>query len=82
MEICPTVNLVTRVIPDYACIARFVRDLATNEIPYCINTDNPYLIHTNLKREYEIVGKELGDDAKTLLDLGMEHAIRHSFIKA
>lgn len=81
LELCPTVNLVTRVIPDYACIANFVRDLAQQEIPYCINTDNPYLIHTNLKREHEIVAKELGADSDTLLDLGMHHAVQHRFLK-
>ncbi len=81
LELCPTVNLVTRVIPDYACIANFVRDLAKNQIPYCINTDNPYLIHTNLKQEYEIIGDELGDDSKPLLDLSERHAIDHQFIK-
>jgi adenosine deaminase len=80
LELCPTVNLVTRVIPDIQSIARFVRDLADQQIPYCINTDNPYLIHTNLKREYEIVGAELGADAATLLDLGMQYAVRHSFL--
>jgi len=80
MEICPTVNLVTRVVPDYACVANFVKTLARNEIPFCINTDNPYLIHTNLKQEYEIIGDELGDDAKPLLDLSMRHAMDHRFI--
>ncbi len=80
LEICPTVNLVTRVIPNYACIANFVRDLNKAEIPFCINTDNPYLIHTNLKQEYEIIGDELGDDAKPLLDLSMRHAMDHRFI--
>jgi len=80
LELCPTVNLVTRVIPDYACIANFVRDLAKNEIAYCINTDNPYLIHTNLKQEYEIIGDELGDDSKPLLDLSERHAADHQFI--
>lgn len=80
LELCPTVNLVTRVIPDFPCIARFVRDLADNDIPYCINTDNPYLIHTNLKQEYEIIGNELGDDAPHLLDLSMQHAAEHQFI--
>lgn len=80
LELCPTVNLVTRVIPDYTCIAGFVRDLAANDIPYCINTDNPYLIHTNLKREYEIVGRELGNDQDPLLRLGTEHAARHRFL--
>lgn len=80
LELCPTVNLVTRVVPDIQSIARFVRDLADHDIAYCINTDNPYLIHTNLQNEYEIVGKELGDSSATLLDLGMQHAARHRFI--
>ncbi|MEI6179015.1 MAG: hypothetical protein WCS43_19140, partial [Verrucomicrobiota bacterium] len=80
LELCPTVNLVTRVIPDFPCIARFVKDLADSDIPYCINTDNPYLIHTNLKQEYEIIGNELKEDAKPLLDLSMQHAIDHRFI--
>ena len=80
LELCPTVNLVTRVIPDFSSIARFVRDLAKNDIPYCINTDNPYLIHTNLKQEHEIVGKELGTDAEPLLKLGMQHAVKHQFL--
>ena len=80
LELCPTVNLVTRVVPDHACIARFVRELAKEEIPFCINTDNPYLIHTNLRREYEIIGGELGADATPLLELGMENARRHRFL--
>ncbi len=80
LELCPTVNLVTRVIPDYQAIAKFVRELAYHKIPYCINTDNPYLIHTNLKQEYEIVGHELGADADTLLELGKQHAVNHRFL--
>jgi adenosine deaminase len=80
LELCPTVNLVTRVIPDYACMGRFVRELAKEQIPFCINTDNPYLIHTNLKREYEIVGAQLGNDAASLLDLGMKYAVEHRFL--
>ncbi len=82
LEICPTVNLVTRVVPDFACVANFVRDLARLGIAYCINTDNPYLIHSNLKHEHEIIGKELGGDASLLLDLGIEHAARHRFLSA
>ena len=80
LELCPTVNLVTRVVPDFACVADFVRDLANLEIPYCINTDNPYLIHSHLKHEHEIIGKELGGDAGPLLELGIGHAARHRFI--
>jgi len=81
LELCPTVNLVTRVVPDYACIAQFVRHLAEHQIPYCINTDNPYLIHTNLKREHEIIGNELAEDSPTLLKLGQDYATHHQFLK-
>lgn len=80
LELCPTVNVVTRVIPDISHIAQFVRELAVSEIPFCINTDNPYLIHTNLRREHEIVGAELGNEAAPLLALGSEHAGRHHFL--
>jgi adenosine deaminase len=80
LELCPTVNLVTRVIDDFADIGHFVRDLAKHDIPYCINTDNPYLIHTNLKREYDLVAAELGNDADTLLELAKTHASQHRFL--
>ena len=82
LELCPTVNLVTRVIDDLSQIGHFVRDLAKNEIPFCINTDNPYLIHTNLKREYDLVASELGNDGAPLLDLSTAHAARHRFLSA
>jgi adenosine deaminase len=80
LEICPTVNRVTQVIPDFACLGHFIRDLARHDIPFCINTDNPYLVHTNLSKEREIIGNELGNDADTLLPLASEHAARHRFI--
>ena len=80
LEICPTVNLVTRVVPDYATVANFVRDLAANDIAYCLNTDNPYLIHTNLRSEYDRIGKELGAEGPSLLELGTGHAWRHRFL--
>ena len=80
LEICPTVNRVTQVIPDFACLGSFIQDLAAHEIPFCVNTDNPYLVHTNLREEFEILGNQLGPDASVLLPLAMEHAARHRFI--
>ncbi len=80
LEICPSVNLVTRVIPDYATIADLIRILAKEEIPYCINTDNPYLIHTNLKQEHDLIHKELGVDGDSLIKLGIEGSKKHSFL--
>ena len=44
------------------------------------NVQDRLIDRFNLKQEYEIVGDELGDDAKPLLDLGMCHAVEHQFI--
>ncbi len=66
LEICPSVNLVTKSIGDISEIAELVRFCHREEIRYTINTDNPYLIHTNLQREFEIVAQALGPDAKLL----------------
>jgi adenosine deaminase len=82
LELCPTVNRVTRVVPDFQWLGGFVRLLAANDVPFCINTDNPYLVHTNLKKEHEIVGAELGADADSLLKLATQHAIQHRFLTA
>lgn len=62
IELCPSVNIVTRSLQNYAEMADVIRLLDKEKIPFCINTDNPYLIHTNLKREYEIMEKELGSE--------------------
>lgn len=80
LELCPTVNRVTRVVPDFSWLGSFVRALVANDIAFCINTDNPYLVHTNLKKEHEIVGAQLGADAKSLLKLAVQHAEGHRFL--
>ena len=81
LEICPTVNRVTQVIPDFATLARFVLDLARDDIPFCICTDNPYLVHTNLRREQEILATELGADAARILAHSEASALAHRFIR-
>lgn len=68
LELCPTVNLVTRSIESLAEMAALVRDLRRDGISFCLNTDGPYLLHTNLRREYEILGAALGADAGMLAE--------------
>jgi adenosine deaminase len=80
LEICPTVNRVTQVIPDFTSLATFVLGLARENIPFCICTDNPYLVHTNLREEHDILAAELGADAPSILALSQESALRHRFI--
>lgn len=59
LEICPSVNIITRSAPNYGMIADVIRLLDKENIPFGINTDNPYLIHTNLQREYDLMIQEL-----------------------
>lgn len=81
LEICPSVNLITRSIKNYTEIANLIRLLHQEEIMYCLNTDNPYLIHTNLQREYDLIAKELGNDA-SILEEAKKNAFRITFLKA
>lgn len=62
IELCPSVNVVTKSLNSYSEMADIIRFLDKQSIAYCINTDNPYIIHTNLQREYDIMEKELGPE--------------------
>ncbi len=81
LEICPTVNLVTRSIQSLEEIADLIRLLDAEKIPFCLNTDNPYLIRTNLLQEYEAMRGALGKDAY-LLDQAQSHAKNSTFMTA
>tara|TARA_B100001248_G_scaffold262503_1_gene258963 strand:- start:66439 stop:67464 length:1026 start_codon:yes stop_codon:yes gene_type:complete len=80
LEICPTVNLVTRSIQDLKEIADLIRLLDKEHIPFCLNTDNPYIVNTNLQREYDLIAEVLGDDAH-LLDQAKSYADQASFLQ-
>jgi adenosine deaminase len=80
LEICPSVNLVTRSISSFKEIADLIILLDKEEVPYCLNTDNPYLIRTNLTREYEIMQEALGAHAH-LLAKAHEYAKEYTFLK-
>jgi adenosine deaminase len=80
LEICPSVNLITRSIGALDELAAFLRRLRAAEVPFSLNTDNPYLIHTNLKREYDLMAEALGGDA-ALLESCHAHARQASFLQ-
>lgn len=80
LEICPSINMVTRSISDFKELADLMVDLTNHEIPFCLGTDNPYLIHTNLRREYDIMREALGDRAE-LLEQCSHHCSVHTFLK-
>lgn len=80
LEICPTVNMVTHSVKSLDELAALIRFLDEMEIAFCLNTDAPYLLHTNLKREYDEMIRVLGD-AHALLQQCHEHARNHTFMK-
>lgn len=80
LEICPTVNLVTRSIQDLKEIADLIRLVDKEQISFCLNTDNPYIVNTNLQREYDLIAKVLGQDAR-LLEKSRAYAEQASFMK-
>lgn len=80
LEICPTVNLVTCSIRSLDEISGLVRTLSSAGVPFCLNTDNPYLIKTNLRQEYDIMAAALGADAG-LLEPCHAHAAAATFLR-
>jgi adenosine deaminase len=55
LEICPSSNLRTRVIPDLPGVGEVLRRLGENEVRYTINTDGPYLLGTHLRQEFDLL---------------------------
>jgi adenosine deaminase len=55
LEICPSSNLRTRVVPGVADIGRMLRRFADHGVRYTINTDGPYLLNTHLRQEYDLL---------------------------
>jgi adenosine deaminase len=57
LEICPTSNLQTHAVQDPSHLRKTIRTFLDAEVPFTINTDNPYLSHTNLRYEIDLLLK-------------------------
>ena len=79
LEICPTSNLQTHAVSGLEQLAIVLRNFSDAGVPFTINTDNPYLSHTNLRSEIDllIANNILG---KEELMQCFENAKRFSFI--
>ena len=55
LEICPTSNLQTHAVTGLEQLAIVLRNFIEARVPFTINTDNPYLSHTNLREEIELL---------------------------
>jgi len=62
LEICPSSNLRTRVVPGMDDLARVLRRFLEHDVRFTINTDGPYLLGTHLRQEYDML---LAADALT-----------------
>jgi adenosine deaminase len=58
LECCPTSNLHTSLIRDYA--SHPIKQLASQGVRFCLNTDDPGISAIDLKHEYEIAAPAVG----------------------
>ena len=80
LEICPSSNLHTGVVPDWDKFRHIFAVLKKQEVLFTINTDGPEMLLTNLKNEYNLLlnNKVLN---KADLDKATAVARQSSFIK-
>ena len=62
--LCPTSNLSVGFIKDIADLKRVIRTLYDNGVKFCVNTDNPAMLKTSLKKEIQLIrdNEILNDD--------------------
>ncbi len=53
LEVCPSSNLRTRVVKDWDEMGHILKKLFAAGVPFCINSDGPELVGTNVREEYE-----------------------------
>ncbi len=80
LELCPSSNLQTRAIKDWAEFKNIVDKFKAAGVKYTINTDGPYLLNSNMKKEIEIM---LNNNIMTEAELkdSFDLARQASFIK-
>ncbi|HWP61678.1 MAG TPA: adenosine deaminase [Candidatus Paceibacterota bacterium] len=76
--ICPTSSLKLGFIKDHAHLKEILRTLIDNEVKFCINTDNPAMLHTNLLKEIELV-REHGGLTESELDQVIQNGFDAAF---
>jgi adenosine deaminase len=80
LELCPSSNIQTRAVKDWAEFKTIVDKLKQYGVKFTINTDGPYLLRTNMKKEVELM---LENNILTEAELkqSMDLARAASFIK-
>ncbi|NOK23304.1 adenosine deaminase [Corallococcus carmarthensis] len=55
LELCPTSNIHTKAVADLKELEHIMRTFWDRKVKFTINTDGPYLLETDMRREIEIV---------------------------
>jgi aminodeoxyfutalosine deaminase len=76
LEVCPTSNIATKVVPSLE--QHPIRDMIAAGVPVTVNSDDPPMFGTTLNREYAIAADLLGLDRTGIGELA-KTAVRVSF---
>ncbi len=57
LAICPTSNIKTGVVKDISELRFVIKKFLKNKVKFCLNTDGPKMLNTNLKKEYDLLLK-------------------------
>lgn len=55
LELCPSSNLMTRAISNLEELREIINQLYKHKVKFTINTDGPYLLNTNMKKEIDLL---------------------------
>jgi len=80
MEVCPSSNIQTNAVKGWEHLKEILQKFREFGVRYTINTDGPYLLRTNMKKEVELL-LENGVLSETELHEAMQVARQASFIK-
>ena len=81
LEICPTSNLATRAVSGTAEMREVLQKLWRAGVRFTINTDGPYLLDTDMRREVEMLRRD-GVLADEQIDQAFRWARESTFVDA
>lgn len=53
LEVCPSSNMRTQVVAGWQEMGNILKTFTDTHVPFCINSDGPELVGTNVREEYE-----------------------------
>ena len=81
LELCPTSNLHTKAVEGVEELRHIIRTFWDRKVKFTINTDGPYLLETDMRREIEVI-EQNGILTPEQVDQTLAWARQSSFIPA